>query len=337
MMFDSNLLTLELTLLVFIKEKEVFIMKRIIFLLICLISLLNCVKSNTDKEVEVQEVDENTEKELLFSDISFTQKEKEYIDSLKSRGYITASVRLRDTIYMPLESGEIHGYNYKLAKSFTDNIGVELRTRMVEFSDLFSTGGKVPEEVHTNPDYSYSPDLFDEVDFYIDTLTILPWRSKLVSFVQTIPTKILIVSRTGEEISRIEDLKGKEIVTLENSSLHTQFKKIEDKHNFSLDYIYEEKIGTWFKKISEGTGDVTARDANMTIFDLRNFDNLNVSIPISDVQMLAWAVKKDNLVFKSILDKYLDFARDSGLFNKYWMEDYSITLSDYLGLLDIDK
>ncbi len=311
-------------------------MRKIMFLFVLLVFITNCTRDKPDTDPTEKQADIESSQELSFSDINFTPEEKEYIDSLKSRGYITASVRLRDTIYMPMESGEIYGYNYKLAKSFTENIGVELRTRIVEFSDLFSTGGKVPEEVHTNPDFSYSPDLLDEVDFYIDTLTILPWRSKLVSFVDTIPTKILIVSRTGEEISRIEDLKGKEIVTLENSSLHTQFKKIENKHNFSLDYIYEEKIGTWFQKISEGTGDVTARDANMTIFELRNFENLNVSIPISDAQMLAWAVKKDNLVLKSILDKYLDFARDSGLFNKYWMDDYSISLSDYLGLLDID-
>ncbi len=303
---------------------------------IFLIIFLSCSNREVKQNEVVEETAHDKEEKMLFSDIPFTTEETNYLESLKKTGYITASIRIRDTIYMPTDDGEIQGYNYKLAKSFTDNINIELKVKEVEFKDLFTKDGIIPDDVYTDPDYSYTPDLLGEVDLYIDNLTILPWRSKLLGFIETIPTRILLVSRIGEEVTNVEELDNKIIITLDSSSIHTKFKSIEKDNGLSFTYIDEGDFGSWFKKISDGIGDYTAIDANMTIFQLKSYNNLNVSFPISDPQILGWAVKKDNLLLQSILVKYLDFARETGLFNQLWMEDYPISLSDYINLLSLE-
>ncbi len=158
---------------------------------------------------------------------------------------------------------------------------------------------------------------------------------QIFNLIKTIPSRIMLVCRKGEEINNINELNNKNISTIENSSMHNLLKKIEKENDIKLNYHYITEIPNWFTEIEENKVDYTARDANMTIYALKEYSGLNISIPLGDVQNLAWAVSKENIILASILDKYLNYMRDSDQFNKYWIEDYGITLVEYLRLLDL--
>ena len=270
-------------------------------------------------------------------EIDFTKEEEAYLRELKKKGVIKIATRKTPAIYEPQKDGSVRGFHYNLLKSFADNVGVELEVKIVEFKDYFSINGETPENVFIDPTYSYTPDLIREVDLYMDSLTVLPWREKLLDFVDLIPTKIVLVTRKGEEINDLKNLEGKVIVTVFESSYYTKFKEIENKLGEKFDYLFVKSTTLTFKHVSDKRGDVTARDANTTILALKDYGNLNACIPISDVQQLAWAVKKDNKVFASILKKYIQYSKRSGLLNKFWLGDYNVSLDEYYGILEYEK
>ena len=64
------------------------------------------------------------------------------------------------------------------------------------------------------------------------------------------------------------------------------------------------------------------------------FPQLNICIPIKEMEFLCWAVEKDNKLLASILSKYLRHVKQQGHFSKLWKEQYGITLPQYYRLIN---
>lgn len=267
--------------------------------------------------------------------IDFSDDEKSYITDLKEKGKLVIATRIRGDIYSPQPDGTVGGFAYNMAKSLADHIGVELEINVVSFKDYYSIGGVIPGRVKTDPDYRYSPNLLDRVDLCVDTMTILPWREKLLRFIKIIPTRQLLITRKGEEIKTADELKGRIITIIASSSYEESFRRIETELKIKFEYNFLNDNASVEKMVTENPGYVTALDSNRALNTIQRNRKLSACIPLSDIQYLGWAVKKDNTVFASIVEKYILFARKTGVMNKYWQQHYNVSLLEYLKLIDI--
>ncbi len=312
--------------------------KIIIYVLVAWMSFwIGCSKDSTQTEHAPKEDTAEQKAVVTLANIQFTKEEEAYIRQIKEKGRLVIATREKLTIYTPLPDGSAEGIHYNLAKSFADFLGIELKIMDVMFKDYFSIDGKTPEKVFTDPTYSYTPDLIKEVDVYADTLTILPWREKLLRFIEIAPTRIMLITRKGDEINAIQELDGKKVATVFETSYYTKLREIEKDYDISLEFSLVEDSELIFDYVAEGKADFSARDANLTILHLKNYKNLNVSMPISGIQIIGWAVGKDNEILESILRKYIEYAKTSGLIDQYWREVYGISMEEYHHLIEYDK
>ena len=295
-----------------------------ICIVICLLSLA--------VEIEAKNI---TKSVTSTVSIAFSDDEKAYITDLKGKGKLVIATRIREDLYAPQPDGTVRGFAYNMAKSLADYIGVELEINVVDFKDYYSIGGIIPGRVKTDPEYRYSPNLLDRVDLCVDTMTILPWREKLLRFIKVIPTRQLLITRKGEEIKTIDELKGRIITIIADSSYEESFRKIETELKIKFVYNFLKDSASVEKMVTKKPGYVTALDSNRALKAIQRHRKLSVCIPLSDIQYLGWAVKKDNTVFASIVEKYISFARKTGVMNEYWQQHYNVSLLEYLKLIDI--
>jgi len=287
---------------------------------------LSCTKNREKVEPQIESLKKST------AAINFTEREKEYISKLK-KNKLKIACRKKTTVYEPQKDGTAEGFQYLLAKSFADYLGVDLEIQSVTFDDYFNKDGKVPEVVKTDKNYSYTPDLIEKVDIYVDSITILPWREKLLRFIKTIPTIQLVVTRKGEEIKTLSGLKEKVISVMPQTSHAARLKQIELKLGAKFKYFETATSALMMDAVVNKKADITLWDSNQVIYLLKREKHLSVSIPASEIQHLAWAVKKSNETLASILEKYLEYAEKSGLMNKLWLTNYDISLKEYKKLL----
>jgi len=286
--------------------------------------------------VEMPVVEEDTKEVEVDIKLELNDEELAYIEALKSNGGLKVAIREIESVYVLKSDGTISGFNYKLLMGFSEQFDVDIDLKFVGFSEYFKLDGEVPEAVKLDSDYYYTPDLFEEVDLYCDVITILPWRQKLMRFVEVLPVRQLLIHRSGEYFEDIEVMAEKKIAVKPDTSYETQLIALESEYSMTLNRISVDSTIDQVQAVVDGRADITLKDSNIAVLELRNFDNLEIGIPVSGIQMQGWAVNKDNEILQGILEKYLSYAYDTGLRNKLWQEDYNISLNEYLKLIDVE-
>lgn len=263
--------------------------------------------------------------------IRFTEQEKAYIDDLRQKGGITIATRVSDHVYFPKEDGTIEGFYYKMAKGLADLVGVNLKVRQVRWRDYFSRDGEFPKEVRTDEHFVYTPDLIKDVDMYVDAFTLYPWREKILRPVKFFPVKTMAVTRKGEELTKLEDLKGRILAVHPLSTYADTLREIEKRLGAQFRYL---EVGSFFEgldAVSKGRADVTCMDSHDAW--IVRYENLTLSLPLTDVQYICWLVARDNEILSSIVRKYFYHTLETGVFDRYWLEAYRIPFNHYLKII----
>lgn len=306
---------------------------QIFILMMALILSVGCKRQEVEPTPPVL-IDRVIEIESFLSDVELTSDERAYLEVLKKNGKLSVATRELDSVYEIDENGVVSGFNYLLLERFAKEVDVELDLKFVGFSDYFKIHGNVPEEVKTNPDFSYTPDLFNEVDIYCDVISVLPWREKLFKFIDIVPVKQMTLTRKGEELNSLDELTEKVIALKPDTSYESRLWEIEKELDVKFDYYYVEGTRDQQKAVSEGFADVSIQDSNIAMNELKQYDNLSVSIPVADVQKQGWGVLHENIELASILEKYIRYAKETGVMDELWNDEYGITLLEYLKLID---
>lgn len=308
-------------------------LKKLSIVLVCMILMVGC----KGKEVEttpIETEDDLTEVKSFLTETEFTSEERAYIEGLREKKILVVATRELDSVYEVDENGLVSGFNFLLLEQFANDLSVQLEPVIVNFSDYFGVGGIIPDEIKTNPNYVYTPDLFSEVDIYCDVITVLPWREKLIRFIKIVPVRQIAITRTGEELETLNDLYGKEIALKPDTSYESRLHEIENELNLHFIYYYVDATSDQQKAVSEGLADVSIQDSNLAIKEIRKYDNLSMSIPITEIQEQGWGVSREAELLESILNKYIQYAKRTGIMDKLWEDEYEITLFEYLKLLE---
>jgi len=220
--------------------------------------------------------------------------------------------------------------NYPLAVEFAKYLNVELEEVTITWDQAFQTGGAIPEDVRTNPDVVYTPDVFSQVDAIFSTFTILEWRKKLFDFAQTLYSAELIMIHSDEESPKtFDDLRDRSIALMRGTSFEAGMARINESIEGDATIVLTE--------ISDEAKDLLKReevwgiilDADEALNFAAKQDNMyKIGMPISSVSKTAYAVEKGNGL-KLEIEEFFETIAVSGALDKIFDDMFGLTYSDY--------
>lgn len=263
--------------------------------------------------------------------LKLTDEEQAYLEELRGRGGINAAIDGETSIYEVDDAGLKKGLHYNLALAAAQTLDVPIRFRQVTFHDFFMKDGEVPDEIKTDPAFSYVPDLLQEVDLYVGTISPLEWRRKFLAFIGIYPTKLVYVTRDNFPKVEREDLKGSVFSLLPNTTYEGWLKSRFDPEDLTI--LTVDTGDEAVEAVSTGEADITLSDANLALARMADYPEITFYPADDEVDTISWAVEKDNLLLKGILDKTIEYLFRTMVFNDIWIDYYGISFAEYLELI----
>jgi len=272
---------------------------------------------------------------LTIKDVNWTSEEVAYIKAMNQKGSIKIATKISSAVYVPHEDGSYTGFHYSVLKEFADLSKIEIEVNIVTWNDYFYKEGGDLARVKEDPNYYYVPSLIEDVDLYLDGMTALAWREKMFDIVKYVPSRQMLISRIDSKVEQISDLNNKSCVMVSNTSMEGNLEKIKNVHNLDFNCITTNDFDLMDKMVSEGQVDFTVYDSDRAFTALNNFKNLTILWPISELQVMGWAINKENKILKGILEKYIKYAQENAILDKYWQLSYGVTFVEYLKVLNL--
>jgi len=265
----------------------------------------------------------------------WTSEEVTFIKNLNKKGSIKIATKKSFSVYWPQQDGSITGFHYCVLKTFADLVKIEIDVKLVPWDLYFFKEGEDIEKVKNDPAYSYEPTLINNVDLYIDGITALPWREKLFDIIKFVPSRQMIVSRKNNIPLNVFNLNNKTCVMVKNTSMEYNLDILQKKDNIVFNYLYTDRFDEMDRIVSEGKADFTVYDSDRAYVALKNYENLTIAMPISDHEIMGWGINKKNTILKNVLEKYIKFALETAILDKYWKISYGVTFIEYLKVLKL--
>ncbi|OQX97366.1 MAG: hypothetical protein B6I20_12780 [Bacteroidetes bacterium 4572_117] len=253
---------------------------------------------------------------------SNTQKSTDIneLEEIKKRGKLIVITDFNSVDYF-IYKGQPLGFNYELIKKFADHIGVSLEIRTNY--NLKNTFRSLQE---------------GECDILAMGLTITKERTDFLQF--TLPimqTKQVLVQRKPEGWQKMRkkelenhlirstlELANKNIVVEANSSHCQRLRSLSQEIGDTIRYFGSPEFVTeaLIQQVAEGRIDLTVSDEHVAMVAQTYYPNIDIALPISFAQNLAWAVKKDsNQLLEAIntwLKNYKTSKQYAFLFTRYF-------------------
>jgi len=272
---------------------------------------------------------------LTIEGIAWTEEERAYIRALHQKGSITIATKISSAVYMPQEDGSIRGFHYNVLKEFAELADIAVDIRLVSWSDYFYKEGEDVERVKTDPEYAYVPTLIEQVDLYVDGITALPWREKLFDILKFVPSRQLVVVRKENAPLTIQELHNTRCAMVKDTSMELNLQNIARENTIEVTFLYTENFDAMDKMVADGDADFTVYDSDRAFAACYRYDNLTVAMPVSDIEIMGWAINKERAVLKKVLEKYLKYAQETAILDKYWKQEYGVSFIEYLKILKL--
>lgn len=242
-----------------------------------------------------------------------------------------ASIRRSGKIYVAMTKDDRVTINYPLAVEFAKYLNVELIIVEINWDDAFTKNGIRPDDVETNPNTVYSPDIFKKVDIICSTFTILEWRKKLFDFAKTLnSSEVLLIDKSSPSVSDFSMLVGKSVGYMKNTSFET--------HIISINKSLKEGINLYPVETSEESknllregkvfGIILDADDGLS-FSSENDHEFIISMPISPMTKTGWALEKGNNL-KQEAEDFFSTIESNGTLDKIFNDKFGISYSAYI-------
>ncbi|QLE00035.1 transporter substrate-binding domain-containing protein [Galbibacter sp. BG1] len=257
------------------------------FFLLCVL-LFSCEtesSSNKNKSVDTETLDtlpsaKEAQKEIVYRDL----------DAIKEEGILRALVVYSSTSYF-LYRGQTMGFEYELLKGLAEDLGVKLEVKIVD-----------------NLNHLIDALLAGEGDIIAHGLTISSERKEKVAFSDYLYlTKQVLVQKKPDNWRTLNwakldralihdpmELLGDTVSVRKNTAYFQRIKNLSEelggtihidtiKGSYSTDEVME--------KVSNGEVKYTVADDYLANLQASYYSNLDVSVPVSFSQRIAWAVR----------------------------------------------
>jgi membrane-bound lytic murein transglycosylase F len=243
------------------------------------------------------------------------------LQKIKERGKIIALTDNSSTSFY-IYKGDSMGYEYELLNAFAKEIGVKLELVVAkDMNTIFRqlNGG--------------------DVDIVAANLTVTKDRLNLVDFsdaLMLVPQVLVQRKPEGwESMSTIElnknlirstvDLNEKNIHVRKGSSFYSRLISLSEEIGEKINIIEvpgEYDTEQLISKVASGEIDYTIADQNVALSNQTYYPNIDVEMPVSFPQKIAWAIRKGSPDLKYALNEWIGKRKkshaDLAVYNKYF-------------------
>ena len=254
---------------------------------------------------------------LLSLPILFSCAKKSGLEEIKESGKITVITRNNAHCYYTYRDKPM-GFEYDLAKAFSDYLGVSLNVVTSHWEKLFDVlngGGG---------------------DFIAASLTITPSREELIDFSDECLAiqQQAVTHSSNYNTKKIEDLKGKTIHVRRGTSYEERLNELKNEGlDITIQLHEDTPTEELIRMVAEKEIEVTIADSNVAFLNRRYYPDVKIAFPIEEQQSLAWAVKKGEAGLQRAINEFLKKIKEDGTFAKIYKKYYSnVEIFDYVDL-----
>ena len=233
--------------------------------------------------------------------ISFANKEHVFdLDKIIKRGKLVVLAENSSSSYFEYREKEM-GFEYEILREFCKEIGVDLEVKVIDDLD------QVIDDMNDG-----------DGDVIACNLTVTKERAKRINFsrpLMNIP-QVLVQRKANSDttlntafITDASQLAKKKVNVWKESSYYNRLQHLQDEIGDTI-YIVGENgiIGAeeMIEMVSDGLIDYTVVEQNVAKINARLFDNLDVSVPLSAKQKIAFGLRQSSPLLKARMDSWLE-------------------------------
>ena len=250
---------------------------------------------------------------LLF--VSCTRKDA--LEKIIETGVITVLTRNNANCYYTYRDDSM-GFEYELAKAFSDYLGVELRVATPSWEGLIDSLNR------------------GEGDFIAASLTITPSREERVDFSDeylAIQQKAILHAK-NYQIKGLEALKGKTIHVRQGTSYERRLNELKEEGLDIRIKLYDDMpTEELIRMVADKEIEVTVADSNIALLNRRYYPDVRIAFAIEEAQSLGWAAKKGERGLLDKINEFFDKIEEDGTYAKIYEKYYAnAEIFDYVDL-----
>jgi membrane-bound lytic murein transglycosylase F len=210
------------------------------------------------------------------------------------------------------------GFEYDLAKAFSDHLGVRLKVKTPAWEGLI-------EDLEQG-----------EGDIVGASMTVMPSRQEKADFSESYLTVQQQVIRHNENGSVREtgDLGGKTIHVRRGTSYEARLKALREK-GLDIDIVLHDDLPTeeLIRMVAEKEIDLTVADSNVALLNRRYYPEIRIAFSLGEEESLGWAVRKGETALLNEVNGFFKKLKANGTLEKLYNTYYAnVEIFDYVDL-----
>ncbi len=265
-------------------------------------------------------------------------------------------IKRSGVIYVAFTESSYNSINRYIAEEFARFLNVKMEPVFTTWQQNFSRNGKIPSDLETNPNISYTPDALRKADFICGTIYVYPWRKKLFDYAGIMYVSDLLVVRKGfawnyffrlilpdevlglqmdrYDIKSYKDLRGLRIALLSNSSYQKDIQRINDQIGGGIKVVLTKSEEQSQRLMEEGKVDGFVAVSYLALKYLKNHPEAKLAFPVGKPFKVGWAVEKGNVQLQREINNFFETIKGNGRLDKLFMDHYNIDYKTYLEIIN---
>jgi membrane-bound lytic murein transglycosylase F len=210
------------------------------------------------------------------------------------------------------------GFEYELAKAFSEHLGVRLKVVTSHWERLFDMVNK------------------GEGDFIAASLTITPSRGELVEFSDEYLAiqQQAIVHKSNYEVQKLEDLAGKTVHVRRATSYEDRLYELKANGlDLTIKPYVDIPTEELIRMVAEKEIEITIADSHIALLNRRYYPDVKIAFPIEEPQSLGWAVKKGEVSLREEINNFFTKIQKDGTFARIYEKYFAnVEIFDYVDL-----
>lgn len=233
---------------------------------------------------------------------SFPDKKMDRLSRIKESGHIIVITRNNAHCWYTYR-GEAMGFEYDLAKAFSDYLEVDLEVKTTPWVDMIDALNK------------------GEDDFIAASLTVTPTREEQVDFSNEYLSvqQRVVLHEDNYTIKDVGDLNGKTIHIRRGTSYEERLQELkEEGFDITVKSYDDTPTEELITRVANKEIEITIADSNIALLNRRYYPEIKVGIPIEESQSIAWAMKKGEKALLGAINEFFETIKANGTFRRIY-------------------
>jgi membrane-bound lytic murein transglycosylase F len=209
------------------------------------------------------------------------------------------------------------GFEYDLAKAFSDYLDVELEIATPTWEGLLQG---LEER---------------KGDFVAASMSVTKSRSERVDFSTAyLPVQQYIVLNKDDPAKTLKDLAGKTVCVRKGTTYEEVLKKLKGNGlNIRIRLYDDMPTEELIRMVAEKEIEATVADSHIALLNRRYYPDARIAFPVGKPSKIAWAVRKGEERLLRQINKFFEMIKEDGTFDRIYAEYFrNVETFDYVDL-----